>query len=69
VNQLEFPQVHLCFASNTAHLLTIPNPLLQAMLISGRLPDDITIALRDPNIIAPMLPIVEQKLEAVSLKL
>lgn len=35
--------------------------------MSGRLPDDITIALRDPNILAPMLPIVDQKIEVVSL--
>lgn len=36
--------------------------------MSGRLPDDITIALRDPNVLAPMLPIVEQRNEEVKLK-
>lgn len=36
--------------------------------MSGRLPDDITIALRDPNLLAPMLPFVEQRREAVNLR-
>jgi type 2A phosphatase activator TIP41 len=35
--------------------------------MSGRLPDDITIALRDPNVLAPLLPLVEQRTEAVKL--
>ncbi|KAH6897031.1 TIP41-like family-domain-containing protein [Thelonectria olida] len=37
------------------------------LLMSGRLPDDITVALRDPNVLAPMLPFVEQRREAVNL--
>ncbi|KAF4984029.1 hypothetical protein FZEAL_687 [Fusarium zealandicum] len=36
------------------------------LLMSGRLPDDITIALRDPNILAPLLPLVEQRTEALN---
>lgn len=36
--------------------------------MSGRLPDDITIALRDPNIIAPLLKVLESRTEAVDLK-
>ncbi|ROT35994.1 type 2A phosphatase activator TIP41 [Sodiomyces alkalinus F11] len=39
----------------------------RALYMSGRLPDDITIALRDPNILAPLLPIVEQRIEEVRL--
>ncbi|KAL2693995.1 hypothetical protein Neosp_000565 [[Neocosmospora] mangrovei] len=35
------------------------------LFMSGRLPDDITIALRDPNVLAPLLPLVEQRTEAV----
>jgi type 2A phosphatase activator TIP41 len=35
--------------------------------MAGRLPDDITIALRDPNILDPLLSVVEQKTEAVNL--
>lgn len=35
--------------------------------MSGRLPDDITVALRDPNVLDPLLGIVDQKIEAVSL--
>ncbi|KAH7170497.1 TIP41-like family-domain-containing protein [Dactylonectria macrodidyma] len=38
------------------------------LFMSGRLPDDITIALRDPNLLAPLLPFVEQRREAVNLK-
>ncbi|KAJ4170191.1 Tap42 interacting protein [Fusarium falciforme] len=37
------------------------------LFMSGRLPDDITIALRDPNVLAPLLPLVEQRTEAVKL--
>ena len=36
--------------------------------MSGRLPDDITIALRDPNVLAPLLPVLEQRKEEVNLK-
>ncbi|PNP80233.1 hypothetical protein FNYG_06476 [Fusarium nygamai] len=36
------------------------------LLMSGRLPDDITIALRDPNVLAPLLPLVEHRAEAVN---
>ncbi|KAH7023497.1 TIP41-like family-domain-containing protein [Ilyonectria destructans] len=42
--------------------------LKRKLLMSGRLPDDITIALRDPNLLAPMLPFVEQRREAVNLR-
>jgi len=35
--------------------------------MSGRLPDDVTIALRDPNVLAPLLPVVETRLDGVSL--
>lgn len=36
--------------------------------MSGRLPDDITIGLRDPNILDPLLKTIEHKVQAVSLK-
>lgn len=36
--------------------------------MSGRLADDITIALRDPNVLDPLLEVKEQKVEAVSLR-
>ncbi|KAM5351515.1 hypothetical protein ACJ41O_004238 [Fusarium nematophilum] len=36
------------------------------LFMSGRLPDDITIALRDPNTLAPLLPLVEHRAEAVN---
>ncbi|KAM0346871.1 hypothetical protein ACHAPU_005211 [Fusarium lateritium] len=36
------------------------------LLMSGRLPDDITIALRDPNTLAPLLPLVEHRAEAIN---
>lgn len=39
---------------------------LQKLLMSGRLPDDITIALRDPNVLAPLLPLVEHRAEALN---
>ncbi|KAL7798413.1 TIP41 domain-containing protein [Trichoderma ceciliae] len=38
-----------------------------ALWRSGRLPDDITVALRDPNALDPMLDVVEHRIEAVSL--
>ncbi|KAH0525141.1 hypothetical protein TsFJ059_007547 [Trichoderma semiorbis] len=38
-----------------------------ALWRSGRLPDDITIALRDPNALDPFLEVVEHRIEAVSL--
>ncbi|KAI9166850.1 Protein of unknown functionlike protein [Paramyrothecium foliicola] len=37
-----------------------------ALFMSGRLPDDVTISLRDPNVLDPLLTIVEQKTEVVS---
>lgn len=40
---------------------------MQKLFMSGRLPDDITIALRDPNVLAPLLPLVEQRTEVVKL--
>lgn len=39
----------------------------QSLLMSGLLPDAITVALRDANQIANLLPIVDQQLETVSL--
>ncbi|OAA74142.1 TipA protein [Cordyceps fumosorosea ARSEF 2679] len=39
-----------------------------ALYRSGRLPDDITIGLRDPNILDPFLKTVERRNESVSLK-
>ncbi|KAF5026636.1 hypothetical protein F66182_1262 [Fusarium sp. NRRL 66182] len=39
---------------------------LQKLLMSGRLPDDVTIALRDPNILAPLLQLVEHRTEALN---
>ena len=39
----------------------------QSLLRSGRLPDDITVGLRDPNVLDPLLPIVDQRIEAVEL--
>lgn len=44
--------------------LTMP----QALQLSGRLPDDITVALRDPYTLDPLLKVKEQKTEAVSFK-
>lgn len=35
--------------------------------MSGRLPDDITISLRDPNVLDPLLKVVEHHTEAVEL--
>ncbi|KAI0408623.1 TIP41-like family-domain-containing protein [Xylaria palmicola] len=43
------------------------NDVKQKLLISGLRPDGITVALRDANRIAEILPIVEQSLESVSL--
>ncbi|KAK7743403.1 Tap42 interacting protein [Diatrype stigma] len=40
----------------------------RALLMTGLRPDEITIALRDANKIADLLPIVEQTLESVTLK-
>ncbi|CAM1505545.1 Fc.00g111820.m01.CDS01 [Cosmosporella sp. VM-42] len=37
------------------------------LFMSGRRPDDITIALRDPNVLDSMLPIVDQRREEVNL--
>lgn len=33
--------------------------------MQGRLPDDVTIGLRDANTLDALLPIVEQRIEAV----
>lgn len=35
--------------------------------MSGRLADDITIALRDPNVLDPLLAIKEQTIETINL--
>ncbi|KAH8175831.1 TIP41-like family protein [Sarocladium implicatum] len=34
---------------------------------SGRLPDDITVCMRDPHALDPLLPVVEEKIESVRL--
>jgi type 2A phosphatase activator TIP41 len=39
----------------------------QRLMISGYRPDEITRSLRDANVIASILPTVEQTLESVSL--
>lgn len=39
----------------------------RGLMMTGRLPDDITISLRDPNVLDPLLKVVEQKTEAVNL--
>ncbi|KAK5990227.1 TIP41-like protein [Cladobotryum mycophilum] len=39
----------------------------RALFLSGRHPDDITVALREPNILDPLLKVVEQRVEAISL--
>lgn len=36
--------------------------------MEGRLPDDITIALRDPNLLMNLLPTVERQVQSVILK-
>ena len=41
---------------------------MQALLMTGLRPDEITVALRDANRFAELLPIVERTLESVSLK-
>ena len=35
--------------------------------MSGRLPDDITIGLRDANVLDPLLSVIEQKTEVANL--
>lgn len=35
--------------------------------MAGKLPDEITVAMRDANQIAPFLPTVDQSLESVDL--
>ncbi|KAM4054722.1 TIP41-like family protein [Hirsutella rhossiliensis] len=40
----------------------------KALLMSGRLPDDVTIGLRDPNVLDPLLAVTERRLEAVNLR-
>ncbi|PHH82452.1 hypothetical protein CDD82_5950 [Ophiocordyceps australis] len=40
----------------------------EALLQSGRLQDDVTVALRDPNILDPLLSVIEHHTDAVSLK-
>jgi type 2A phosphatase activator TIP41 len=36
--------------------------------MSGRLPDDVTIALRDPNILDPLLTVQKQITDAVKFR-
>ena len=40
----------------------------QGLQMSGRLPDDVTISLRDPNVLDPLLKLVEQRTESITLK-
>ncbi|KAK6210401.1 hypothetical protein QIS74_11985 [Colletotrichum tabaci] len=40
----------------------------RSLFMEGRLPDDMTIALRDPNLLYNLLPTVEQTVQSVSLK-
>lgn len=39
----------------------------QKLFMSGRLPDDITICMRDPNMIDPLLTVVEHSTDAIQL--
>jgi type 2A phosphatase activator TIP41 len=34
--------------------------------MSGRLPDDVTISLRDPNVLDPLLQVVEHRTEIIN---
>ncbi|TDZ60709.1 TIP41-like protein [Colletotrichum trifolii] len=40
----------------------------RSLFMEGRLPDDITVALRDPNLLMNLLPTVERQIQTVSLK-
>ncbi|KAF6837900.1 hypothetical protein CPLU01_02786 [Colletotrichum plurivorum] len=40
----------------------------RSLFMEGRLPDDITIALRDPNLLMNLLPTVERQVQSVILK-
>lgn len=40
----------------------------KSLFMEGRLPDDIVIALRDPNLLYNLLPTVEQTVQSVFLK-
>ncbi|OLN94050.1 TIP41-like protein [Colletotrichum chlorophyti] len=40
----------------------------RSLFMEGRLPDDITIALRDPNLLYNLLPTVKQQVQSVTLK-
>ena len=42
--------------------------MVQALYMSGSLPDDMTVAMRDPNILAGLLPTVERRMEEARLK-
>jgi hypothetical protein len=41
--------------------------LFQNLFMTGLLPDDVTVALRDSNQVAPLLPLVERKLDYANL--
>ena len=41
--------------------------MTQALFLSGRLTDDITTALRDPNVLDPLLHTVDQRADAIIL--
>ncbi|CAH0026824.1 unnamed protein product [Clonostachys rhizophaga] len=42
--------------------------LKRKLVMSGRLPDDVTIALRDPNILDPLLTVTKQMTDAVKFR-
>lgn len=48
-------------------MLTDHYPVTQALFLSGRLTDDITTALRDPNVLDPLLHTVDQRADAIIL--
>ena len=41
--------------------------LFQNLFMTGLLPDDVTVALRDSNQVASLLPLVERKLDYANL--
>lgn len=46
----------------------LTNNPVKSLFMEGRLPDDIVIALRDPNLLYNLLPTVEQTVQSVFLK-
>lgn len=47
---------------------TLTDGGMQSLFMEGRLPDDITVALRDPNLLMNLLPTVERQVQTVSLR-